>query len=147
MSYPSNIYDAVEQLETEMTGALADIEALKATAATDTGWLTLPLAQGISGYGNSVPQYRKIGNIVFIRGAVQNVLERNTVIGTLPEGFRPTVSHSYIQNTSMRTGNVGMNARLAIRSNGEILIETISDGASYGEDKWFPLHTDFAAGN
>lgn len=39
-----------------------------------------------------------------------------------------------------------MNARLAICSNGEILIETISDGGSYGADKWFPLHTDFAAG-
>lgn len=146
MSYPSNIYDAVEQLEDEMTGALADIEALKATAATDTGWLTLPLAQGISGYGNSVPQYRKIGKVVFIRGAVQNVLERNTIVGVLPEGFRPTISHSYIQNTSMRSGNLGMNARLAIRSNGEILIETISDGASYGADKWFPLHTDFVIG-
>lgn len=146
MSYPNNIYDAIEQLENEMTGVLTDIESLKAAAITDTGWLTLPLAEGICDYGGSTPQYRKIGNVVFVRGAVQNVLDKNTVVAALPEGCRPSVSHNYIQNTSMRPSYLGMNARLAVKSNGDIVVETISDGACYGEDKWFPLHTDFAIG-
>lgn len=117
--------------------------AWKVFDATDTGWQSLPLTTGIAVYADSqVPQYRKIGNTVFIRGAVKNVLALG-IIATLPAGYRPTSTITFIQSTSLRTGNFPMFARYTINAAGEIRLEAISDGASFGESKWFPLMTAF----
>lgn len=111
--------------------------------AKDTGWVNLPLASGIVSYATTqVPQYRKIGKTVFVRGAVKNVLSSG-VIATLPAGYRPSSTISFVQNTSVRTGNFAMFARFTVNSAGEIKIEAISDGAEYGETKWFPISTCF----
>ena len=37
------------------------------------------------------PQYRKIGNIVYLRGLIDATATAQTTIGELPVGFRPTV--------------------------------------------------------
>lgn len=117
--------------------------AWKVFDGTDTGWLNLPLTTGIAVYADSqVPQYRKIGSTVFIRGAVKNVLALG-VLATLPAGYRPTATITFIQSTSLRTGGFPMYARYTINAAGEIRLESISDGASFGESKWFPLMTAF----
>lgn len=116
--------------------------AWSATDLSDSGWQTLPLAEGIEAYGGSVPQYRKVGKVVSLRGAVKNVLAAGT-IATLPAGFRPSLSVSYVQNTSMRTGSIAMFTRMIVGANGVIKVEAISDGAAYAADKWFPIHCTF----
>lgn len=111
--------------------------------ATDTGWQNIPLTSGIVSYADTqIPQCRKIGSTVFIRGAVKNVLASG-VLATLPAGFRPTATISFVQNTSLRTGDFAMFARYTINAAGQIKLEAISDGASFGESKWFPVSTCF----
>lgn len=122
------------------------LDALEA-AVDDTGWRDLNLENGVQAYatGNK-PQYRRIGKVVFLRGAVTNVNARNTVIATLPEGFRPsTMSYPYVQNTSLRIGDFMMLSRIIAGTNGQIKIEALSDGASFGA-KWFPINCCFVIG-
>lgn len=117
--------------------------AWKVFDATDTGWQSIPLTSGIVSYADTqVPQYRKTGSTVFIRGAVKNVLALG-VLATLPTGCRPPATISFIQNTSLRDGDFPMFARFTINAAGEIKLEAISDGASFGESKWFPISTCF----
>lgn len=112
----------------------------------DTGWVTLPLLGNVQVYATgSNPQYRKIGNVVYLRGAVKNVLADDTNVCQLPEGFRPVgMAHSYVQNTSYANSGANM-SRIQIGTNGIVTIQKITTGlgATYGADKWFPLNTSF----
>lgn len=58
-----------------------------------TPWTSFPFAAGFDGVGwAQPPQYRKIGDIVYIRGGVHkadNSAIGCQVVGTLPPGFRP----------------------------------------------------------
>ena len=135
----ATVYEEIEALKTRMDaveGVVNDVDL------TDTGWNALPLADGIQAYGGSIPQYRKIGKIVSIRGAVKNVLAAGP-LATLPEGCRPTYSVSYVQNTSMRSTTCAMYARMIVGADGKIQVQAISDGAAFAADKWFPIHCTF----
>lgn len=117
--------------------------AWKVFDANDTGWQNIPLTSGIVSYADTqIPQYRKIGSTVFIRGALKNVLATG-VLATLPTGCRPAATISFIQNTSLRTGDFPMFARYTINAAGQIKLEAISDGASFDATKWFPIHMCF----
>lgn len=112
----------------------------------DSGWKDLNLASGVELYGEqSKPQYRKIGNVVYLRGAVKNILAGQTTIATLPEGFRPTRTVPFVQNTSMLTGSVATTARWKVGADGNIVVESVSSGASFGATKWFPFDVSFLA--
>lgn len=111
---------------------------------TDSGWITLPLAEGITAYNEAnIPEFRKVGKIVFLRGTVKGVTARNTVIGNLPEGYRPNKAHPYPQNTSSITGGIATMSRMVVTTTGDIQVQGITEGASYGADKWFPIATSF----
>lgn len=132
--------DALEATVTNLTNELVQLEDLLG----DTGWITLPLASGITAYNEAnTPQYRKVGKLVFIRGTVKGITARNTVIGTLPQGFRPTKANPYVQNTSLGTGNYATQTRLTVTTTGDVKIEAISDNAVFGADKWFPIATEY----
>lgn len=78
----STIYEDVLALQEQM--------AAMQTQLADSGWADLPLGIGISAYNQEqTPRYRKIGKVVFLSGVFKGVITNNTVIGTLPEGFRP----------------------------------------------------------
>lgn len=56
----------------------------------DTGWQTLTLNSGWSNpYGNDVAKYRKIGNVLYLRGLINGTAAAGNTIATLPEGYRP----------------------------------------------------------
>lgn len=62
--------------------------------ASDTGWLSLPLASGITnGDVNPMytPRYRKVGQTVYVQGLIKGVTKTgsNATLATLPEGYRP----------------------------------------------------------
>lgn len=112
------IYDDVEQLkldvdalETSMSTAQQNISTLQNNVSTlqnnvsaaqsaisdiedaisDSGWINLTLNSGWScQYNTDVAQYRKIGNVVYLRGLLNATQSAGQVIGTLPEGFRPS---------------------------------------------------------
>ena len=61
----------------------------------DTGWIEITqsdLAQGTAGTGYYVPAYRRIGNVVYLKGYVNNVTTRASAIFTLPSGFYDPVN-------------------------------------------------------
>lgn len=134
----ATVYEDIESLKTRMN-AVESI--LNGTDLTDTGWNPLPLVDGIQAYGGA-PQYRRIGKVISIRGAVKNVLAPGP-LATLPEGCRPTYSVSYVQNTSMRSTTCAMYARMLVGADGKIQVQAISDGAAFAADKWFPIHCTF----
>lgn len=79
----ADIYEDVARLKEQMV--------VIQTKLSDSGWGNLPLAEGITAYNEEqIPRYRRIGNEVFLSGVFKGVTANNTVIGTLPEGFRPS---------------------------------------------------------
>jgi hypothetical protein len=59
-----------------------------AAANTPTPWTNLALVNGFT--PNSTPQYRRIGDIVYVTGSVfGSATAATTLIATLPVGFRP----------------------------------------------------------
>lgn len=109
---------------------------------TDSGWKTLPLASGIIPYSaDATPKYRKIGDVVYLMGAVKGV-NSSKVIGTLPEGYRPEIMNFvFVQNMSIVNGNAQF-ARWVVKTTGEIIPEKTSAG--FDSSYWFPLNTNFA---
>lgn len=111
---------------------------------TDSGWIDLPLANGISSYSSTQsPQYRKINNTVYIRGAVKGIRTDKTIIATLPSGFRPTKVVSFVQNMSM-SGGVANMVRWQVQTDGDIEMQYTNHSLSeYTGDEWFALDVNF----
>lgn len=109
--------------------------------ATDSGWKTLPLASGITPYSaDASPKYRKIGNVVYLMGAVKGV-DSSKVIGTLPEGYRPEImNYVFIQNMSI-VSDKAQYARWVVKTTGEVMVEKASGG--FNSTYWFPINTSF----
>lgn len=126
---------AINALETAI-GAVADKVA-------DTGWVDLELINEIEIYGNNTtPQVRRIGDVVYLRGSIKNLLADDTIIATLPKTFRPSRSHWFVQNTTYNSETKTANfARWHISTKGEIKVQYISEGAEYGPSKWFTIDT------
>lgn len=129
----ATIYENVEDLQARMLTVEGKL--------TDSGWIDLPLNEGIVAYdANSVPQYRKIGNKVYLRGGVKGVDTDYTVIGTLPEGYRPPYAHPAVQNTS-KSGGLAQFYRLSVGVNGAV--EMMVTSRTHSVDAWYPINTDF----
>lgn len=110
----------------------------------DSGWMDLPLADGISSYSSAQsPQYRKINNTVYIRGAVKGIKTDKTIIATLPVGFRPTKVVSFVQNMSM-SGGVANMVRWQVQTDGDIEMQYTDHSLSeYTGSEWFALDVNF----
>jgi len=114
-------------------------------AIADTGWIDLELIAGLRPHSESTPpQYRRIRNVVYLRGSFTGILENYTLCAILPVGFRPTgQSHTFTQNTT-RTGGAAFFARWAVGVNGNIELTVISRPHGGFEDgNWFPINTSF----
>lgn len=86
----SGLQTTVSSLQTSIEG-LPEWQQSVDAALEDTGWIELPLNTGWScPYNSDVVKYRKIRNVVYLRGLVNATQEAVQVIGTLPEGFRPS---------------------------------------------------------
>lgn len=110
----------------------------------DTGWIDIPLANDITAYDErTIPQYRRYGSIVYIRGAVKGISARNQVIGTIPsDEYNPNdQSHQYIAPITTVDGTTRI-GRYNISVTGIITIENTSDG-DYLNDRWHSLATSY----
>lgn len=54
----------------------------------DTGWQTITPTNGTAGTGYYVPQYRRVGKLVTMRGYI--TVKNNTAMFNLPEAYRPS---------------------------------------------------------
>lgn len=145
----ADIYSRVSELETKMVSVETNLTNLATaiegiTPEQDTGWLNLPLQGNVIPYGEGVnyPQYRKIGNTVYLKGAVKNITGFGTVVAILPEGFRPSNGHPFVQSTS-HDNNIGVFARWNISSNGTMTMNYISNNNEFSDNDWYPITTNF----
>ena len=86
---PRSIYDDVAELQSKVSEIESKLE--------DTGWLSLPLCEGVEAQNsNTYPcRYRKIGSRVFVQGCVKGFVDVLKDIAILPEGFRPSKEYYY----------------------------------------------------
>ena len=110
--------------------ALAKQQAEKIEALVyDSGWVNVPLASGITAQSGIPFQVRRIGSVVYPRWGVNSAgiaLSRQTLIGTVPAGFRPLTS-IYIP-AATNTANM---ARANIEPNGTIYLSTPATSSAY----------------
>jgi parallel beta-helix repeat protein len=107
-------------------------------------WTNLTLQNGVTAYSGNDLKYCKIGNVVYIRAAFSNITANNTIVATLPAGYRPLSGISVIMPISS-VSNVSYSARWTISSNGNITIEYPSAGASFTASGYYPLNLSFVA--
>lgn len=112
----------------------------------DSGWQTLTLSSGVETYATGEdPKYRKVGDIVYIRGQVKpkaEVSANGTVdIGTLPSGYRPALEYMQIcQGSGMNVWN------LRVFSGGIVRAERYRAGntaTAMSTTTWLPFSISF----
>lgn len=96
------------------------------TKFADSGWLPLPLKTNYSA-GASVPQYRKIGNRVMLRGLVNRVA--GTAAGafsTLPAGYRSSTAYVNGYKVAQQSSAVGSSATVYVKPTGDLEVLAIA---------------------
>lgn len=122
---------------------LTEIDTLN-THVKDSGWKDLTLESTCTEGGYSgTPQYRKIGNHVYIRGSVLLTLSSTTVtFANLPEGFRPS---RFFYKTNMAQGNCI--CRQTVSDNGKMncewIIDVVASTKKTSGTAWIELNIDF----
>lgn len=117
---------------------------IKLQDGTDSGWQTLTISGTGFSAGSTTPQYRKIGNRVYIRGQIivdmATVTDITTVFTTLPDGYRPSVA-----KYQLLAGEGDRMARLYIRTGGGVNINYFKeyDGTTVTGSHWIQIDSDF----
>ncbi len=107
---------------------------------TDTNWQIMTLASSTFAYydNDHKLKIRKIGNVVYIRGAVKPTVEisSSAVIAIIPTGYRPSEQSVFVCQGG------GMNRwDLRIENNGRMTIERYgtTTASAIPVDAWLPI--------
>ena len=115
---------------------------------TDSGWMPLTLENGITAHDASfavTPQYRKIGNHVYIKGHIYTSIPSggSKLIATIPEGFRP-VSGTHYDICECGGQRLG---RFYASSTGNLAVEWViavaSTSGQYTGVGWIQIDMDY----
>lgn len=106
---------------------------------TDSGWIDLALATGITAYSaDQKPQYRKIGNEIYLRGVYRGASGTNITVATLPSGFRPA------KKIIAACASVGqMFSKISIETDGRIILNR-SSIEPIGAENWHSIACSFS---
>lgn len=118
---------AYVDITARLDALLASITALQGVT-TPTAWTATPAFQnGWANYGSGyqVAQYRKIGDIVYLRGFIKGTVNANTIF-ILPAGFRPV---AYV-HTIGPNGSAGGWSQIRVGPGGD-LVNMIGDGSTW----------------
>lgn len=127
------------RIDINKDGKIKNFKTGKYLAEIDLSFQDLSLASGIT-VGSIAKQakYKKTGNIVSVIGDIAGVKKGNTVVATLPEGYRPPFSIYVLGTCSGQRF-----CRWIIRSDGAIVLEWVSnltyDSVWYGLNFSFPV--------
>jgi hypothetical protein len=118
-----------------VSSALTDI----VTQVNPSAWTALPYGANWTdlGAGYQVGQYRKIGDIVYLRGSVMQSATASLVIATFPVGFRPLVQQ-LMYCGAYRSGYEGV-VRVDIYADGRLLLPT-APASTWGNINIHALH-------
>ena len=127
--------------------ATVNIKGDSGDSVEDTGWLPLTLEDGITVHDGSfavAPQYRKIGNHVYIKGHIYTSVPSggSKLIATMPDGFRPPIGTHY------DLGECGGQrvARIYSNSGGNLAVEWVANISSSGQYTgvgWIQIDMDY----
>lgn len=81
----------------------------------DTGWISITPPS--PGSGSLFPAYRRVGNVVYMRGRVNNIPTTYDLV-TLPVGFRP----SSFQAFPSTANTAGSNLMVSVNFSGEVVL-------------------------
>lgn len=132
----TSVVNAVIENTTSLLKNTQDIATNTANIATintkiaDTGWIDLTLLNGATVQNGFTPRYRRIGKIVIIKGIVTTVSSADTVVATLPTGFRPSTTHYFVNTKNVNNTVVTMIGY----SSGNITITGASNGSYLSTD-------------
>lgn len=92
-------------------------------------WNTLTLTSPWANYGGAwqVAQYRKVGDIVYLRGLIANTTNQLSTLATLPAGYRPTFDNIFMVEYAAPT--LGF-ARLDVTTGGAINVSAFSNAGT-----------------
>lgn len=126
----------LETIESLVTSLDAKVDAFMA----DTGWTEIALTNGTASDEYNVPSIRKIGNRIYLRGAVKGVSVGQT-IATLPSAYRPTMTHTFVSCA------VGMSTSfLVLNLSPAGVLSVLSSGGDILSGTRIPLATTYAIG-
>lgn len=106
---------------------------------TDSGWINFTLENSVQAYSAALtPAYRKYNKDVHLRGCVKNVTANNTVLATLPEGYRPAMTRYY----TISTGSITVT--IEIGTNGQLKVANVIGTLTAAS--LIPIDTNFIIG-
>ncbi len=117
---------------------------IKLADGTDSGWKTLAISGTGFSAGSPEPQYRKIGNKIYMKGRISvdmgSVPDVATVFATLPSGYRP--ANAFYR---LIAGEGDRMARLYVRDSGGVNINYFKeyDGTTVTGAHWIQLDCEF----
>lgn len=103
----------------------------------DSGWITLPLRSGFSGSPGEVPQYRRVGKLVTIRGRLSGTIPAgNTAVADVPAGFIPSMLNMWAraENSSTNAGRLWVSPSGAVNVSPAAATTTSSVACTYMVD-------------
>lgn len=96
---------------------------VKLTSDKLPSFTNLTLQNGATVNNSRTPKYTKIGNMVLLEGEISAGIANNTVIGTLPAGYRPK-DYSLNFSCAHATAVITANAVLSVSGTGQIVLIT-----------------------
>ena len=156
---PTNIHTAIELINavredvtdiqgdiSDIQGDITDIQEDITELQYDSGWITATLDNGYTAATGLAPAYRKIGNVVYIRGAVtkSSEISLNASIFTLPEGYRPLMAHQYM--SAHCTSGSGQMGELVMQVSLAGAVEPFAGGTTGSGGRMISVCTSFVVG-
>ena len=96
----------------------------------DMDWTNVTISSGFAPMSGNPPQYKIIGSVVYLRGAfaATGIAAGVNNVGTLPAGFRPSVTAIYAGFTSASTNT---HTKISITNTGVMSIVSPNTGSNY----------------
>lgn len=139
------IYEDVAELQEQVAVLQTAVATLQANV-NDSGWLELPLGESVTAYNTELlPKYRKIGNEVFLSGVIKGITAANTILATLPVGYRPTRQSYFIGGSATMSDGKASFYNCQVNADGVIRITTHST-ATYSGSYYLRLNSSFVIG-
>lgn len=117
--------------------------------AGDVPWTNLPLSSGWKAYSAAwTPKYRRVGQVVEVRGAVSptattTIGNSDLTFGTLPQGCRPEVTVVQLcQSSSVKIWACSITSSGDVRT-GRLRTMNSTSYQSAGTDEWLVFHITF----
>ena len=100
----------------------SDVQAVQNLIPADSGWQNIPRTSGYNAGSLGTPQYKKVGNQVFIRGSwstSNSIGSSSVILGTLPSGYRPPHDVRWV----VPENGAGYIGRVGITTDGDIKLD------------------------